>query len=394
MSARFQRLVEFRREVFNTKGRQLFLNNDQAPGLGTLIIQPELADTLNEMSARGHDGFYRGWVASTLVSEVTTAGGIWTQNDLDEYQIVERAPIIGQYRNARFVSASLPSSGGIVLSEMLNMLQATESWQQDRISRMHTIVEVMRRAYRDRALYLGDSDFVVIDQDKLTSPQYAQQQISDLAERATPSVELSTTGSNLKEGANTTHFSIIDDQGNRVAATLSINYPFGSGFVSAGTGVVLNNEMDDFVSKPGAANVHGLVGGEANSIEPGKRPLSSMSPTFVETDQMVAVIGTPGGSRIITMVLLALLELVDNGERDIQKVVNLPRFHHQYLPDKITYEPGAFDGELVSALELKGHALTERERTYGNMHAVLWELDRNKLSAASDGRGEGAARVW
>ena len=394
VSARFQRLVKFRHGAFNSKARQLFLENDQPPELGTLVKQPELAATLNEISARGHDGFYGGWVASTLVSEITTAGGIWTQKDLDEYQIVERTPITGHYRGAKFVSASLPSSGGIVLSEMLNMLQAIEAWQRDRISRTHTIIEVMRRAYRDRALYLGDSDFINVDQGKLTSSPYAQQQISDLTERATASVELSNPGSLQKEGENTTHFSIIDDQGNRVAATLSINYPFGSGFVSAGTGVVLNNEMDDFVSKPGAANVYGLVGGEANSIEPGKRPLSSMSPTFVETDQIVAVVGTPGGSRIITMVLLALLELVDNSERDIQEVVDLPRFHHQYLPDEITYEPGAFDEELTSALKLKGHALKERERTYGNMHAVLWELDRNKLSAASDGRGEGAARVW
>ena len=394
VSARFQRLAEFRHEAFNAKARRLFLDDDQVPELGTLIKQPELAATLSEISARGHSGFYGGWVASTLVSEVTTAGGIWTQKDLDDYQIVERAPVEGRYRGARFVSASLPSSGGIVLSEMLNMLQASEAWKQERFNRTHTIIEVMRRAYRDRALYLGDSDFVAVDQNKLTSPQYAQQQISNLVEHATPSAELSKSGSTLKEGENTTHFSIIDDQGNRVAATLSINYPFGSGFVSGGTGVVLNNEMDDFVSKPGAANVYGLVGGEANSIEAGKRPLSSMSPTFVETDQMVAVIGTPGGSRIITMVLLALLELVDNGERDIQKVVNLPRFHHQYLPDSITYEPGAFDEELVSALKRKGHALKERERTYGNMHAVLWELDRNKLSAASDRRGEGAARVW
>lgn len=394
VSDRFRRLVKFRQPAFNAKARQLFLDDNQVPELGTIIKQAELAATLNEMSANGRGGFYTGWVASTLISEVTTAGGIWSQQDLTNYQIVERPPIVGHYRGARFVSASLPSSGGIVLSQMLNMLQASEAWQQDRATRTHTIVEVMRRAYRDRALYLGDSDFVKVDQSMLTSQDYAQRQIADLTERATPSAELSNMDSTRSEGEDTTHFSIIDDHGNRVAATLSINYPFGSGFVSAGTGIVLNNEMDDFVSKPGAANVYGLVGGDANSIEPGKRPLSSMSPTFVETEQTIAVVGTPGGSRIITMVLLALLELVDNGERDLDQVVNLPRFHHQYFPDHITYEPDAFDDEAATALKSKGHSLNERERPYGNMHAVLWELDRNQLSAASDQRGEGKARVW
>lgn len=252
----------------------------------------------------------------------------------------------------------------------------------------------MRRAYRDRALYLGDSDFVNVNQEKLISAEYAREQISNLTDRATSSDDLSNLDIKNAEGQNTSHFSIIDDEGNRVAATLSINYPFGSGFVSAGTGVVLNNEMDDFASKPGKANVYGLVGGKANSIEPGKRPLSSMSPTFIETDEIIAVIGTPGGSRIITMVLLALLELLDKDERDIDKVVNLPRFHHQYLPDHITFEPDAFDAEMISALQSRGHTLKAREHPYGDMQAVLWELRNNKLTAASDQRGEGSARVW
>ena len=391
---RFQRLAEFRKPAFNAQARRLFLRRDQVPDLGTVLKQTELASTLKEMAGQGHDGFYAGWVASTLVSEITTAGGIWTQRDLSEYQIVERVPVQSIYRNARFVSASLPSSGGIVLTQMLNMLQAKKAWHEYPVPRVHITVEAMRRAYRDRALYLGDSDFVNVNQEKLISAEYARGQISSLTDRATSSVELSNLDINDTEGRNTSHFSIIDDEGNRVAATLSINYPFGSGFVSAGTGVVLNNEMDDFASKPGKANVYGLVGGKANSIEPGKRPLSSMSPTFIETDEIIAVIGTPGGSRIITMVLLALLELLDKDERDIDKVVNLPRFHHQYLPDHITFEPGAFDAEMISALQSRGHTLKTREHPYGNMQAVLWEFRNNKLTAASDQRGEGSARVW
>lgn len=391
---RLQRLAEFRKSAFNTKARRLFLNSDQVSEIGTIIKQPELAATLKTIANRGHAGFYAGWVASTLVSEVTTAGGVWTQQDLTEYQSVERAPVHGVYADARVVSASLPSSGGIVLTQILNMLQVNGVAHENPAARVHVIVEAMRRAYRDRALYLGDSDFIRVDQEKLISAEYARQQISTLTDRATSSEELPSLNIKEMEGENTSHFSIIDDEGNRVAATLSINYPFGSGFVSAGTGVVLNNEMDDFVSKPGSANVYGLVGGKANSIEAGKRPLSSMSPTFIESDEIVAVIGTPGGSRIITMVLLALLDLVDNDQRNIEKVVNLPRFHHQYLPDHITYEPGAFDEEMISALQAKGHKLNARERPYGDMHAVLWDLRDNKLSAASDQRGEGSARIW
>ncbi len=391
---RFQSLTDFRKSSFNNKARRLFLDGDQVPDVGAIIRQTELASTLEEIAKHGHQGFYAGWVASTLVSEVTTAGGIWTQRDLSAYQIVERTPVRGVYRDAKFVSAALPSSGGIVLSQMLNMLQAVEAWNQERMSQLHITVEAMRRAYRDRALYLGDADFISVNQAKLLSVEYARQRISSLTDQATDSESLTKLDDKTAEGENTSHFSIIDDQGNRVGATLSINYPFGSGFVSAGTGVVLNNEMDDFVSKPGTANVYGLVGGKANAIQPGKRPLSSMSPTFVETEDFVAVLGTPGGSRIITMVLLALLELVDNHQRDVQKVVNLPRFHHQYLPDHITYESDAFDQRTTSALRARGHKLMVRERPYGDMQAVLWNLRRNELSAASDRRGEGSARVW
>lgn len=391
---RFRKRMEWRKSVFNARGRELFLRDGQTPEIGTVVSQPELAATLREISVKGRDGFYTGWVASTLVSEIATAGGIWTQQDLSAYRVIEREPIVIRYHGARIVSASLPSSGGIVLGQILNMLQLRPSPRDDRVDRVHTVVEAMRRAYRDRALFLGDADFVNIDQGVLIEPAYARRQIMNMSDVATPSAKLTTGEPGQARGEDTSHFSIIDDEGNRVAATLSINYPFGSGFVSRGTGVILNNEMDDFVSKPGVANVYGLVGGAANAIEPGKRPLSSMSPTFVETDEFIAIVGTPGGSRIITMVLLAMLELLDQGQRDIDAVVNLPRYHHQYLPDKITYEPAALDEASVSALQARGHELEQRQSPYGDMHAVLWDLINNRLSAASDGRGEGQARLW
>lgn len=391
---RFRQRAEWRQPALNKAARELFLPGGRLPSPGTLVRQPRLAATLREIAARGHEGFYDGWVASTLISEISTAGGIWTQKDLSGYRVAERQPVVMRYGGARIVSAALPSSGGIVLAQILNMLRLLPPTAGDRVQRVHTIVETMRRAYRDRALYLGDADYVDVDQATLTSPAYAQRLISDVSDTATPSGILASGSAAHKAGEDTSHFSVIDDEGNRVAATLSINYPFGSGFVSRGTGVTLNNEMDDFVSKPGVANAYGLVGGEANSIAPGKRPLSSMSPTFVEHGDFVAVIGTPGGSRIITMVLLALLDLIDGGERNIDNVVNLPRYHHQYLPDVITYEPGALDGEQVQGLEARGHNLVMRDSTYGDMHAVLLNLLSGEISAASDGRGEGKARVW
>lgn len=391
---RLRERVEWRQSAFNKAGRELFMPDGVPPAAGTLIRQPRLAATLAEIAAHGNNGFYEGWVASTLISEISVSGGIWTQKDLDDYKVVERDPVVMHYKDARIVSAALPSSGGIVLAQILNMIQLRPPPPGDRVERVHTIVEVMRRAYRDRALYLGDADFVDVDQRTLTSREYTKSLVTDISHTATPSEALVAAERVRSAGEDTTHFSILDPEGNRVAATLSINYPFGSGFVSRGTGVILNNEMDDFVSKPGVANVYGLVGGEANSIEPGKRPLSSMSPTFVEGGDFVAIIGTPGGSRIITMVLLALLELLDEGERSMDKVVNLPRYHHQYLPDEITFEPDALDLELVTGLEAKGHVLKGRESTYGDMHGVLLDLRSGDISAASDYRGEGQARVW
>ena len=317
-------------------------------------------------------------------------GGIWSLQDLANYTVKERTPVVVNYKNIKVTSAALPSSGGLVLSIALNILEQYDLSAMDEATRVHVVVEAMRRAYRDRALYMGDSDFVEVPVLQLSKKSYARAASKNLSlDKATPSQQL--TGLNQIEGHDTTHFSVIDKAGNRVAATLSINYPFGSGFVPNGTGVLLNDEMDDFSIKPGTPNVYGLVGGEANAIQAGKRMLSSMSPTFIETDDKVGVLGTPGGSRIISMVLLAILD-AEKGQSP-QSWVNLPRYHHQYLPDVIQHEPGTFKDEVALGLTQKGHTLKSIGRHYGNMHAILWDKKKNKLTAASDRRGSGSAVV-
>ncbi len=386
---RYQRLVKLRMAVFNPEAKQVYLVNGDVPRIGELIRQPDLASTLALIARQGHAGFYAGQVAKRLVDSVSTQGGIWVAADLSSYAVVEREPIRGTYRDVEITSAAPPSSGGMVLVTMLNMLERWDLSQFTQVERMHRIVESMRRAYRDRALYLGDPDFVAIETSRLTSKDYARMLSDDIGAYATPSQAL---GKDRGEGRDTTHFSVLDNEGNRVAATLSINYPFGSGFMAAGTGVLLNNEMDDFVAKAGVGNVYGLIGGEANAIAPGKRPLSSMSPTFLETDEAVAVLGTPGGSRIISMVLLTSLAFAE-GNLEAEKLVKLPRFHHQYIPDQIVFERDAIEQQALVGLRLKGHQMKPRKTSYGNMQVVIWRKNEGQLQAASDPRGEGRGTV-
>ena len=385
----YRRLAAFRLDVLRASpaAARQFLHDNDVPPPGYRIRQPDLAKTLSLIAGQGRAGFYAGELAKRLVRSVRKHDGIWTEEDLRTYRVVERKPIVGRYRGWRVVSAAPPSSGGVVLLEMLNMLALKDPGKMNGADRIHFLVEVMRRAYRDRAQWLGDGDFVKMPLQRLLSPAYARALVAGInMKRATPSGKLADF---REEGHDTTHFSILDRQGNYVAATLSINYPFGSGFVAEGTGVLLNDEMDDFSIKPGVANVYGLVGAEANAIEPGKRMLSSMSPTFLQNGDHVAILGTPGGSRIITMVLLALLEAVEG--RDAQAWVSLPRFHHQYLPDVIEVEPGTFSDELKKVLRERGHALDEKTRPWGNMQAIHWNRKENKVEAASDPRGGGLA---
>ncbi|HHZ70908.1 MAG TPA: gamma-glutamyltransferase [Methylococcaceae bacterium] len=392
---RFRRLLQYRTHqmTVNSQLQAIFYDQGQLPATGFLLQQKDLARTLRLLSALGWAGFYQGEIATLLVDSVQKGGGIWTLADLAAYQVVERKPVFGQYRGIKITSAAPPSSGGIVLVEILNILAGYPLDTMTPVMRKHLIIEAMRRAYRDRAVYLGDPDFVQIPVKQLLSADYAAGlRVSIQSEKALPSILLNGPLADQAGGEDTTHFSIMDHEGNRVAATLSINFPFGSGFVASGTGVVLNNEMDDFVSRIGTVNGYGLMGGTANLIVGGKRMLSSMTPTFLEDEHRIVVLGTPGGSRIISMVLLAILEFAKGTE--IQAIVDAPRFHHQFIPDKVQYESDALTGDEIKALKQRGHRLEEKNNRYGDMQAVLWQKENNQvMKAASDFRGEGLALV-
>ncbi|MGI2323992.1 MULTISPECIES: gamma-glutamyltransferase [unclassified Methylococcus] len=372
--------------------RAIFLDQGMAPQPGFHLVQKDLAQTLRRIARFGHAGFYGGTTARLLVQGVKDAGGIWRAGDLAGYRAVERAPVRGMYRGIRITSAAPPSSGGTVLLEALNILSGYDLARMDASTRKHLVIEAERRAYRDRDLYLGDPSFVKMPLSRLLSADYAAGlRVAIRPDRVLPSAALGTVPEPARQGDNTSHFSVIDRLGNLVAATLSINDSFGSGFVPPGTGVLLNDEMDDFATVPGRPNAYGLVGGDANAIAPGKRMLSSMSPTFLETKDRTAVLGTPGGSRIISMVLLAVLDFAEG--RGPESWVSVGRFHHQYLPDVVEYEPGGLSADDIRGLESRGHALKPTGYRYGDMQAVQWDRARNRLSAASDPRGEGAAEV-
>ena len=391
---RYRKLAGFRLKQMqkDSETAAIFLHNNEAPAVGHIIKQTDLASTLEAIATSGRAGFYSGEVAKKLVEGVRKAGGIWSQQDLDQYQVVERQPIYGEYNGIRITSAAPPSSGGIALVTMLNILSGFDLDKMDETTRTHTIVEAMRRAYRDRAEFLGDPDFIDIPTDKLSHPFYADGLRNSIRlDRATASNNLPGVVQN-SAGQDTTHFSILDQEGNRVAATLSINYPFGATFTPAGTGVLLNNEMDDFSAKPGTPNAYGLVGAEANAIAPGKRPLSSMSPTFLETNDRLAILGTPGGSRIITMVLLGALEF--SADKPVTDWVSRDRFHHQFLPDSIQFEIGTLTETQQQQLKSLGHELKAINRKYGNMQAILWHKASNQVAAASDPRGNGTADIY
>ncbi len=389
----YRRMAQFRLDALRqySSSAEIFLDNNEVPADGFIIRQPDLARTLQRIAQHGHDGFYAGPVARQLVDGTNAAGGIWSLADLNNYKVKQRRPLVGHYRGFKVTTVPPPSSGGVAILSMLNMLSA-QNWHRLSLhDQQHVFIEVMRRAYRDRAEFLGDSDFVPVPVSRLISQAHANNLVTDInMNQATPSQMLQGIG-NQPKGNHTTHFSIIDKDGNRVAATLSINYPFGSCFVVPGTGILLNDEMDDFSAKPGTPNAYGLVGAEANAIAPGKRMLSSMSPTFVESENMIAVLGTPGGSRIITMVMHGVLGVVEN--KTAQQIVSQPRFHHQYLPDKVQYEPGTFDQQQIDDLVKRGHELQLLDSSYGNMQVVIKNKHTGRLSAASDPRGEGSASV-
>lgn len=387
-----------RREVMERyRGtRAVYLANGRPIQAGDVFRQPDLARTLEALAARGHDGFYKGEVARRLLAGVRAEGGRWDADELAGYRVLEREPLRFAWRNWQIVTAPPPSSGGVALAQMLQMLAPYALDQMDQADRTHMLVEAMRRAYRDRTFYLGDPDFVKIPMRALLSADYAAGLRATIhPHKATPSNLLSGQPTPL-ESDETTHFSIIDAEGNRVAATQTVNLLYGSGLIPPGTGVLLNNEMDDFALRPGTPNAFGVMGFDANAPAPGKRMLSSMTPTFMVSPDKVAVLGTPGGSRIITMVLLGVLGY-DAG-LGAAEVAALPRFHHQWLPDAIDTESGALSPEAVRKLRGMGHTVQvpDEQRSedsgersshvWGNFNTVLWRRDSGAVEAAADPR--------
>jgi gamma-glutamyltranspeptidase/glutathione hydrolase len=386
--------MQFKKDTFlkTPDAARIFLVNGEVPELGHLIKQPELAATLEMLAAQGAEGFYKGAFAKKLADGVRSLGGNWTEADLANYKVVERAPIVGHYRGARIVSGSPPTSGGVALVDALNILEGFDLTAVDKVTRTHLVVEAMRRVHRDRAVYLGDPDFVEIPVERLINPYYAAgQRASIRMDRATPSASLPGVDA-PSPGPSTTHFSVIDAKGNMLAATLTVNFFFGSGLMVPGTGILLNNQMDDFSAKPGVPNGFQLIGGDANAIAPKKRPLSSSTPTFVEGPEGLMILGSPGGSYIIGMVLQGTINFMDG--RSAQEIVGAPRYHHQFSPDVLQFETDAFNADDRKALEARGHTLREGTRKWGNMQVVTWDYKSNKVEAASDPRGAGVGLVY
>jgi gamma-glutamyltranspeptidase/glutathione hydrolase len=361
-----------------------------------LLVQKDLADTLKRISKNGRDGFYRGKTADLLVAQMRRNGGIISHKDLLSYKVIERQPVCGQYRSNKVCAMPPPSSGGVHLIQMLNIL---EGWDLNALGHnsaayLHRLVESMRRAYADRSLHLGDPDFYPVPAKQLMDKTYAaelREQI-DLA-KASRSIDIQPVPAEaVSESPETTHYATWDRWGNVVSNTYTINFSYGSGISVAGAGFLLNNEMDDFSSKPGSANGYGLIGGEANAIQPGKRPLSSMTPTIVFDQQGDAVLatGSPGGSTIITVVLQILLNSIDF-DMGIAEATAAPRIHHQWLPDKLRYERG-ISRDTLNILAEMGHLLGGKPVRLGTTQSISSDKDKIKY-AASDLRRQGSAAI-
>lgn len=367
---------------------KIFLRPDGgALRAGDLLVQKDLAETLRLIAQQGPRGFYQGPVAEKIVAAVREAGGIITMADMQHYLPLLRTPVRSTYRGYDILSMPLPSSGGVVLAEMLNILEGFQpATRETRADDLHLMIEAMKRGYADRARYLGDpaySDMPV----RLVSKDYGAKLRAtiDMA-RATPADEVAAKTPSPREGDNTTHFSIVDREGNAVSNTYTLNFNYGLGLVAEGTGVLLNNEMDDFTSVPGQANAFGLIQSEANLPEPGKRPLSSMSPTIVTKDgNIVLVTGSPGGSRIISAVLQVIVNVIDRG-MTVADAVAAPRLHHQWMPDEVRIDRG-FPPAVIEALKSRGHKIVEPiAQTSANSIAVIPE----GFSGGADPRTRGA----
>ena len=378
----------------NEAAAAIFIRKDNKPWKkGDTLVQKDLAKTLKRIAKFGRDGFYSGPVADLIVAEMKRGNGLISHDDLENYSSMYRDPVKGIYKGHEIISMGPPSSGGALLINMMNMLEnyAVDSLSWNSSDYIHLVTEVERRAYADRAEHMGDPDFWDVPLDMLTSKEYAQSRINDISlEKATPSSAVSASGAPGYESRETTHYSVVDQWGNAVSVTTTINLSYGSGHLVKGAGFFLNNEMDDFSSKPGVPNAFGLVGNEANSIQAGKRPLSSMTPTIVlKGGKPFMVIGSPGGSTIITTTMQAILNVVDYG-MDIKEAVSSPRFHSQWVPDVIMTEPRGLSKDVIQNLESKGHTLVPYKWGYiGEANGIL--ISEDGFYGGGDSRGETSA---
>jgi gamma-glutamyltranspeptidase/glutathione hydrolase len=368
---------------------KIFLKNDGAAlGRGDRLVQTDLANSLDSIAAQGPRAFYQGPLADKLIAALRSNGGIMTADDLKNYQAIVRPVVRGSYRGFDIASMPPPSSGGVHLIEMLNILEGFSLRESgaESAATLHLMIEAMKPAYADRAEFLGDPAFVKVPVAGLTSKRYAGELRKAIdPERARPAQSVRAGNPAAHEGDNTTHFSVVDADGNAVANTYTLNFFYGLGLVAEGTGIIMNNELDDFAAKPGAANAFGLVGGDANAPGPGKRPLSSMAPTIVFRDGRVFLVtGTPGGSRIITTVLQVILNVIDH-RMNIAEAVAAPRIHHQWLPDIVFTERG-LSPDTVRLLEMRGHKIITTA-TSGSANSIMVTPDG--LTGAADPRQRG-----
>ena len=386
-------LLNTKQEEFQTYNRWLTpYHSDQNWQAGDTITQPDLAQTLEHIQSNGRNGFYEGIVADQIVAEIQSGNGLISLADLKNYQSVWRKPITGNYRGHQIISMAPPSSGGIALIQLLIGSEGypIADWGHNSFKTIHLMAELERRVYADRATYLGDPDFTDVPIDQLLDSVYNQKRYADISfDKATPSVLVSSGKIPPSESPETTHISVVDANGNAVAITTTLNSSFGNKVMVKGAGFFLNNEMDDFSSKPGSPNQFGLIGGEANAIAPHKRMLSSMTPTIVTyKDQLKMVVGTPGGSTIITSVYQTLINVIDHG-MGMQEAVNAKRLHHQWYPDEIRVEIGALTENVQTDLERLGHQLRITDKI-GRMDCIL-VLPDGRLEGGADPRGDNTA---